>query len=101
MRAATFSLFPDLGRGCFVVGQPVGVVAVLIGIEILVWIPSEDLTRDELRAVSQKHRISLNDLNAITTKDSLARQARILRQTNLHAVTARSANHGVRDASVT
>ncbi len=81
-------------------GQPVGIVVVLIGIEIFVRVAGEDLTRDELRAVSQKHRIGFDDLNSITTEDSFPRQARILRQTNLDAVPTGSADHGVRDAGV-
>ena len=87
MRDATVRLLPDLGRRSFVMRQPVGVVVVLIGIEILVGVAGEDLARDELRTVSHKHRIGFNDLNSITTKDSFARQARILRQTHLHRVT--------------
>src|ERR1051325_3094247 len=68
------------GPGC--------VVVVLIGIEIFGRIAREDLARDELRAVCQKHRVSFNYFNSVTAQNSFARAARILRQTDLNAVTA-------------
>ncbi len=79
MRDAPFGLFPDLVRGRFVMREPVRVVVVLIGIKIFSGILDEDLTRDELRAVSRKHGIGLDDLDAITSQNSFAPGARILR----------------------
>src|SRR6185503_7455003 len=69
-------------------------------IKILLRIVSEDLARNELRTVCRQHRIGLDDLYTITSHNAFAREARVLRQTDLHRVTTRCTNHRVRDAGV-
>src|SRR6266542_6482236 len=100
MRYPAFRLLPDFWPSAFIMGAPIGVVVVLIGIEILSRRGCKQLASFDLRAIASLAGIGFDDPGAITLQNMFAFAARITRQTERHAVTKCGAEHGEGNAGV-
>src|SRR5215472_518384 len=100
MGDAARSLRPNLvGRGA-VMRLPVGRIAVLVGIKVLLRRGGHDLVNLANRAVGPFIAWSDDQLGPVGPKDALALERSAVRKAELHGITHRRANHGVGDPGV-
>src|SRR5260370_4932623 len=100
MGYATFSLLPDFRSRALIMGAPIGIVVVLVGIEILSRRSCEQLASFGLRTITSLAGISFNNFRAIAVENMFAFDARVTRQTKSDAVTQRYAVHREGNAGV-
>ena len=91
---------PDLHRGRVVMGPPVGVVVVLVGVKVPVGVGIDELLHVALGAVGALGRVGQHQLGAVRQETLLALGAGVSREGELDAVAALGADHGVGDAGV-
>src|SRR5215469_305075 len=93
-------LRPDLFCCAAVVGSPVGIIGILIGVEIFVRISGLKLSGLANGAVRAFQGISPDDLCAVRGEDALAFRRDICRNANGDGDAARCTDHGVSNAGV-
>ena len=86
-------LRPDLRAGRLVVRAPVGVVAVLVGVEVALGRRRVAPPRLADRAVAPLLRVGQDDLGAVGAQDALALRAGVRGQAELDPVAERRADH--------
>src|SRR3989442_11790883 len=68
---ASLGLLPDFVRGALIMGSPVGVVGVLVGVEIFLGMCCGEFSRHPDRAVGSIRRIGINNVGAVALEDLL------------------------------
>ena len=100
MRYLPVGLRPDLVRGPVVVGFPVRIVVQLVGEEILFWRCGQDPLRLPGRSIHPLRGVGENQLCPVRAQRRQETLVGVCRNTELHLVAARGAEHRVGDAGV-
>src|SRR3954469_4504349 len=89
---------PDFRAGGFVVGPPVGVVVVLVGVEKVLRIFIDQTPNHALRAVGALLRVGEDKLRTIRLERLLTLWAGVSRKREGDAIAALGGDHRVRDS---
>src|SRR5438445_11707027 len=100
MRDLSLSLSPDFNASTFVMGAPVRIVVVLIGIKEFLRLGSGHLASQQLRPIGSLHRISVDDFSAINSQEACSFGAGILRQAKSNWITSGRAEHRIGHAGI-
>ena len=100
MRDASFCLLPDFVGCAMVVGLPVGIVGILVGVKIFLRISGIKFTSGSNRSVGAVTGIGVNNVGAIRMQNALALHRNIFRHAQRHGETFGSADHGVGDSGI-
>ena len=97
---ASLGLLPDFVRGAVIVGSPVGVVGVLVGIEIFVGMFRGEFTRDANRAVGSIRGIRINNVGAVALENLLALKGDVFGYAECNGKPIRGSEHGIGNTGV-
>src|SRR5580658_9073413 len=100
MRDPALSLLPDFVGGSVIVGLPVGLVGVLVGVEIFFGMLRGELAGHPDGAVGTVGGIGINDVGAVALQDLLALARNILRHAQGDGEAFGSAQHRIGNAGV-
>src|SRR5579864_1617847 len=93
-------LLPNLVGGCPIVRLPIGRIAVLIRVKILLRIGSNNLVNSPDRAVRALITRSDNQFGPKSAKDAFALVRGAVRQAKFHRIAKRRCDRGIRDPRI-
>src|SRR5579863_1521115 len=93
-------LLPDLVCGGAVMRLPVRGIAVLVRVEIFLWLSCHNLAHAPNRAIRALIPRRNDKLSAKSRKDSFALMRSAVRQTQFHRIAQRSRNHSIGDSCI-
>ena len=79
MGDAAFGLLPDFIGGAVIVRAPVGIIGILVGVEVFVWIFRRKFAHFANRAIRPLARIGVNNFRTIRVQNTLALQRNVFR----------------------
>src|SRR5260370_33011510 len=100
MRDASLRLLPDFVGCPMIVSFPVAFVRIVVGIEILIWMCTRQLSCQADCAISTVGWIGIKNVGAVALQDLFAFARNILRYAESAGKSFGRAQHGIRDPSI-
>src|SRR5579863_5910405 len=100
MRDSSLGLLPDFVGGAVIMGFPVGIVGILVGVEILIGMFCGQFAGHANGAVGSISRVGVNNVGAVAVQDLFAFSGNIFGHAEGDGKSFGRAEHGVSDAGI-